>query len=113
MLDQVPDGPGKNSKWVASQMRVEPLGENLVVKRMAAEPITAGGIVLPAASQGLPQQGRVLSVGDGRRLPNGARAVPQVQEGDRILFNGVGQTEVLIDDEVIIVNENDVLAVVE
>ena len=94
-------------------MRVEPLGENLVVKRVVAEPITAGGLVLPTATQGLPQQGRVLSVGDGRRLPNGGRAVPQVQEGDRILFNGVGQAEVLIDDEVIIVSEDDVLAVVE
>ena len=94
-------------------MRVEPLGDNLVVKRIAAEPTSAGGILLPEAAQGLTQQGRVLSVGEGRRLPNGERVIPQVQEGDRILFYGNGKTEMLMDDEVIIVSEDDVLAVVE
>ena len=54
-----------------------------------------------------------MSVGEGRRLPNGERVSPQVQEGDRILSYGNGKTEVLMDDEVIIVCEDDVLAVVE
>ena len=55
-------------------MKIVPIGENVVVKRLEAEEITAGGIILPDAAKEKPRQGRVLSVGDGRLLPGGARA---------------------------------------
>ena len=55
-------------------MKLVPLGENVVVKRIEAEEKTAGGIVLPDAARDKPSEGRVLSVGDGRLLKDGARA---------------------------------------
>ena len=65
-------------------MKIVPLNANVVVKRLPAEETTAGGIVLPDGAQEKPRQGRVLSVGDGRRLPDGSHAEPQVGEGDRV-----------------------------
>ncbi len=95
-------------------MKVVPLGENVVVKRLDAEETTAGGIVLPDSAQERPQQGRVLSVGDGRLLGDGTRAEPQASEGDRVLFGAYAGTEVVVDgDELLIMSESDVLAIVE
>ena len=94
-------------------MKVVPLGEKVVVKRLAAEQTTAGGIVLPEMAKEKPQQGRVLSVGDGRLLPNGERAVQQVSEGDRVLFGSHAGTEVVVDgEELLIMSEVVILAVV-
>jgi chaperonin GroES len=94
-------------------MKVVPLGEKVVVKRLAAEQTTAGGIVLPEMAKEKPQQGRVLSVGDGRLLPNGERAVQQVSEGDRVLFGSFAGTEVVVDgEELLIMSEDEILAVV-
>ena len=59
-------------------MRIEPLGDKIVVKRMEAEETTAGGILLPEAAREKPQEGKVLSVGNGRMLPDGSRADFQV-----------------------------------
>ena len=59
-------------------MRIEPLGDKIVVKRMEAEETTAGGIVLPESAKEKPQQGRVLSVGEGFMLKDGNRAKPQL-----------------------------------
>lgn len=95
-------------------MRVEPLGDKVVVKRIEAEGTTAGGIVLPDSALERPQQGRVLSVGDGRRLPDGGRAAHQVSEGDRVLFARYAGTEVVVDnEELLIMSEDDILAVLE
>ena len=63
-------------------MKVVPLGEKVVVKRLESEETTTGGIVLPDTARERPQQGRVLSVGDGRLLGNGDRVGHQVSEGD-------------------------------
>jgi chaperonin GroES len=94
-------------------MKVVPLGEKVVVKRLAAEQTTAGGIVLPEMAKEKPQQGRVLSVGDGRLLSNGERAVQQVSEGDRVLFGSYAGTEVVVDgEELLIMSEDEILAVV-
>ena len=93
-------------------MRIEPLGEKIVVKRMDAEEKTAGGILLPDSAQEKPQQGRVLSVGPGKMLDDGSRAVFQVAEGDRVLFNSYAGTEIEVDgDMLLIMSESDVLAV--
>ncbi|NUQ60899.1 MAG: co-chaperone GroES [Pirellulales bacterium] len=94
-------------------MKLVPLGENVIVKRAEAEETSSGGIVLPEAARDKPQTGRVLSVGDGRRLPDGTRAPSQVNEGDRILFKSWSGTEVQIDGEkLLIMDEDEILAVV-
>jgi chaperonin GroES len=94
-------------------MKVVPVGANVVVKRVASEEKTAGGIVLPDAAQEKPRQGRVLSVGDGRLLPNGIRVRHQVSEGDRVLFSSYAGAEVEVNGEdLLIMNEDEILAVV-
>ncbi len=95
-------------------MRVEPLGEKVVIKRLESEETTAGGIVLPDSAQEKPQQGRVLSVGDGQLLADGTRAPHQVSEGDRVLFTNWAGTEIVVDDqELLIMSETDLLAVLD
>jgi len=94
-------------------MRLVPLGEKVVVRPIDPESRTAGGIVLPDTAREKSQQGRVLSVGDGRPLPDGTRAKPQVSEGDRILFERHAGTKVVVDsEELLILSERDILAVV-
>lgn len=93
-------------------MRIEPLGDKIVVKRTEAEEKTAGGIVLPDSAQEKPQQGKVLSVGHGKMLDDGSRAEFQVAEGDRVLFNSYAGTEIEVDGQMLLImNESDVLAV--
>jgi chaperonin GroES len=95
-------------------MRVVPIGEKIVVKRLDADSKTAGGIVLPDTAKEKPKQGRVLSVGDGKLLKDGRRAAPAVAEGDRVLFSSWAGSEVVVDgDELLIMNEEDILAILE
>ena len=95
-------------------MRVVPLGDKVVVKRLDAEEVTAGGIVLPDTAREQPQEGRVLSVGDGRLLADGSRAPHQIGEGDRVLFTSYAGTEVVVDDqELLIMGEGDILAALD
>ena len=93
-------------------MKIEPLGANVVVRRLPADEVTAGGIVLPDAAQEKPRQGRVLSIGDGRMLPDGTRVPHQVSEGDRVLFGSYAGSEVVVDsEELLIMNEDEILAI--
>lgn len=95
-------------------MKVVPLNDKIVVKRLEAEDKTAGGIVLPDTAKEKPKQGRVLSLGDGKLLESGKRASFQVKEGDRVLFTSYAGNEVNLDgDEYLIMTEDDILAVVE
>jgi chaperonin GroES len=95
-------------------MKVVPLGDKVVVKRLESEARTAGGIVLPDSAKEKPQQGRVLSVGDGRMLDDGTRYECQVQEGDRVLFTTWAGTEIKVDgEELLILKEEDILAVID
>jgi len=95
-------------------MKLVPLGDKVVIKRLEAEEKTLGGIVLPDSAKEKPLQGRVLSVGDGRLLPDGSRAEPQVCEGDRVLFNRYAGAEVVVnEEELLIMDESEILAVVE
>ena len=95
-------------------MKVVPLNDKIVVKRLEAEDKTAGGIVLPDAAKEKPKQGKVLSLGDGKLLDNGSRAPFQVKEGDRVLFTSYSGTEVNVNgEEYLIMTEEDILAVVE
>jgi chaperonin GroES len=93
-------------------MRIEPLGDKIVVKRMDAQEMTVGGIVLPDSAREKPQQGRVLAVGLGRMLPDGSRARPQVNEGDRVIFTSYAGSEIELNQEkLLIMSESDVLAI--
>jgi chaperonin GroES len=93
-------------------MRIEPLGDKLVVKRMDADEVTAGGILLPDSAREKPQQGKVLSVGNGHLLPDGSRAPFQVSEGDRVLFASYAGSEIEIDgNHLLIMSESEILAV--
>jgi len=95
-------------------MKVVPIGDKIVVKRLEAEAKTAGGIVLPDAAQEKPKQGRVLSVGDGKMLKDGRRVSHGVSEGDRVLFSHWAGSEVVVDgDELLIMSEDDILAILE
>jgi len=95
-------------------MKVVPLNDKLVVKRLEAEEKTAGGIVLPDTAKEKPKQGKVLSLGDGKMLENGSRAKFQVKEGDRVLFTSYAGNEVTVDgEEYLIMSEDDILAVIE
>ena len=95
-------------------MKVVPLGDKVVVKRLEAEKRTAGGIVLPDSAREKPQQGRILSVGDGRLMPDGKRAKCQVHEGDRVLFSAWSGSEIKVDgDELLIMKEEDILAIMD
>jgi chaperonin GroES len=95
-------------------MRLEPLGDKVIVKRLSAEEKTAGGIVLPDSAREKPQQGKILSVGDGAVSPNGTRVPPQVKEGDKIVFSNWSGQEVEVDGhELLIMSERDILAILD
>jgi len=94
-------------------MKIVPLNDKIIVKRMEAEEKTKGGIVLPDSAREKPRQGKVLSIGDGKLLPNGTRQPFVVKEGDKVLFSSWAGNEVRIDDdEFLIMTEDDLLAVV-
>ena len=95
-------------------MKIRPLNDKLLVKRLDAEEKTKGGIVLPDTAKEKPKEGKVISVGTGKLLENGERAKPQVSAGDRVLFNSYAGTEVKVEGvEHLILTEDDVLAIVE
>ncbi len=95
-------------------MKVVPLNDKIVVKRLEADDKTAGGILLPDAAKEKPRQGKVVSLGEGKRLENGKRAGFQVREGDRVLFTSYAGNEVTVGtEELLIMTEDDILAVVE
>ena len=95
-------------------MKIVPLGDKVVVKRLDAEGRTAGGIVLPDAAKEKPQQGKVLSVGEGRLMETGKHIPLDVHEGDRVVFTAWAGTPVKVDgDELLIMNESEILAILK
>lgn len=93
-------------------MKIVPLNDKIVVKRLEAEGKTAGGILLPDNAKEKPREGKVISVGTGKLLENGARAEFQVKAGDRVLFRSYGGTEVNVaGEELLLMTEDDLLAV--
>lgn len=97
-----------------AKINLRPLNDKIVVQRLEAEAKTKGGIVLPDAAKEKPKEGVVVAMGSGRLLESGERAGFQVSEKDRVLFSAYAGTEVKVDgEEYLIMNEDDVLAVVE
>ena len=93
--------------------KLTPIGDKILVKRLEAETKTKGGIVLPDSAKEKPKEGRVIALGEGR-LAKSQRVPFTVKKNDRILFTSYAGTEVKIDgEELIIMSEDDVLAIVE
>ena len=93
---------------------VRPLGDKVLIKRVEAESKTKSGIVLPDSAKEKPKRGKVLAVGDGKLLDNGERAKCQLKKGDEVIFASYAGTEVKVDgEELLIVGESEVLAVLE
>ena len=93
-------------------MKVVPLGDNVVIRRIEAPLRTSADIVLPDSIKASAQQGRILSVGDGRRMADGSRAVHLVREGDRVLFSNCAGIAVAVSgEELLIMGEDEILAI--
>ena len=95
-------------------MKVKPLQDRILIKRIQEEEKTKGGIIIPDAAKEKPQEGMVVAVGDGKVLESGQRVAPQVKAGDKILFGKYSGTEIKVDgEEHLILREDDILAIVE
>jgi len=95
-------------------MKMRPLHDRVIVKRMEGEEKTKGGIIIPDTAKEKPVEGKVIAVGSGKVLENGKKVPLQVKEGDRILFGKYSGTEVKIDGgEHLIMREDDIIAIVE
>ena len=99
---------------MAKSNTLRPLNDKIVVKRLEAEEMTKGGIVLPDTAKEKPREGKVVSVGGGKFLKDGTRAQFQVKKNDRIIFSSYAGTEIKMDgEELLIMSEDDVLAIFE
>jgi chaperonin GroES len=93
-------------------MKLRPLNDRLLVRRIEEKETARGGIIIPDTAKEKPMEGKVLAVGNGRLLENGTTLALDVKVGDRILFGKYSGTEIKIDGEdVLIVREDEVLAV--
>jgi len=98
----------------ATATKLKPLGDRLVVKPSAREEMTKSGIVLPDTVKERPQEGTILAVGPGRILDDGTREAIDVAVGQKILFQKYAGTEFKLDDEeLLILSQKDILAVIE
>jgi chaperonin GroES len=92
--------------------KMQPLADRLVVKPIAREEVTKGGIVLPDTAKEKPQEGEVLAVGPGRMTEDGKRVPMDLKVGDIVLYSKYGGTDIKIEgEELMILRESDVLAV--
>jgi chaperonin GroES len=95
-------------------MKFRPLGDRVVVRRVAEDQKTPGGIIIPETAQEKPQEGEIIAVGPGALDDNGKRVAPEVKPGDLILFGKWSGTEVKIDgEELLIMKESDIMGVIE
>ena len=93
-------------------MKIKPLNDRVIVKRVEEEQKTAGGIIIPDTAKEKPQEGEVVAVGPGKRDDDGKHIVLEVKEGDRILFGKYAGTEIKIDgEEHIFMREDDILGI--
>jgi chaperonin GroES len=95
-------------------MKVRPLHDRVIVKRVKEEEKTKGGIIIPDTAKEKPVEGKVTAVGAGKVLDDGKRVPPQVKAGDRVLFGKYAGTEIKIEgEEHLIMREDDIIAIVE
>jgi chaperonin GroES len=102
------------STVTATATQLKPLGDRIVVKPTPREEMTKSGIVLPDTAKERPQEGSILSVGPGRTLDDGKREPMEVSAGQKVLFQKYAGTEFKLDDEdLLILSQKDILAVLE
>jgi chaperonin GroES len=95
-------------------MKIRPLYDRVIVKRVAEETMTAGGIVLPGSAAEKPSQGEVLAVGSGKVMDNGQIRPMEVKVGDKVLFGKYSGNEVKVDgEEVIVMREEDIMGILD
>jgi chaperonin GroES len=95
-------------------MKIRPLNDRLLVKRLKEEEKTAGGIIIPDSAKEKPAEGEVVAVGPGKSNDKGERVALQVKKGDRVLFSKYGGTDVKLDGEdYLIMREDDILGIIE
>jgi chaperonin GroES len=95
-------------------MKVKPLHDRIIVKRLEEEEKSKGGIIIPDTAKEKPIEGKVIAVGDGKIKEDGTKIPMQIKKGDRVLFAKYGGTEIKIDgEEHLMMREDDVLAVIE
>ena len=95
-------------------MKIRPLHDRVIVKRIEEEKKSAGGIVIPDTAAEKPEQGEILAVGKGKKDDNGKLIPIDVKVGDRVLFGKYsGQTVKVKGDELLVIREEDVLGVIE
>jgi chaperonin GroES len=95
-------------------MKIRPLGDRILVKRIKEEEKTKGGIIIPDTAKEKPQEGKVVAVGKGKVTEDGKLLVPDVKAGDKILFGKYAGSEVKLEgEEHLILREDDILGVLE
>jgi chaperonin GroES len=95
-------------------MKIKPLQDRIIVKRIEEEEKTKGGIIIPDSAKEKPMEGEIVAAGPGKVLDNGTRVAPSVKAGDRVLFGKYAGTEVKIDGvEHLIMREDDILGIIE
>jgi len=95
-------------------MKIRPLGDRILVKRIKEEDKSKGGIIIPDNAKEKPQEGKIVAVGKGKTSETGHLVAPNVKAGDRILFGKYSGSEVTLDDEEhLIMREDDILGVFE
>jgi chaperonin GroES len=95
-------------------MKVRPLRDRIIVKRLEEEEKTKGGIIIPDTAKEKPIEGRVIAVGDGKVKEDGTKIPMEIKKGDRVLFAKYGGTEIKIDgEEHMMMREDDILAIIE
>ena len=95
-------------------MKIKPLHDKILVKRIDEENKTKGGIIIPDTAKERPMEGKVVAVGAGKMLKDGSKRPLAVKEGDRVLFAKYAGTELKVEgEEVLILSEEEVLGIVE
>jgi chaperonin GroES len=98
----------------ASTTKLRPLGDRVVIQPTPREDMTKSGIVLPDTAKEKPQEGKVIAAGPGRILDDGKREAMDIKKGDKVLYAKYAGTEFKIDgEELLIVSQKDILAIVE
>ena len=94
-------------------MKIKPLQDRILVKRLEEKEVKKGGIIIPDTAKEKPQEGEVIAVGNGKVLDNGTKLALDVKAGDKILFGKYSGTDIKIDgEEYLILREDEVLAVI-
>jgi len=95
-------------------MKIRPLHDRIIVKRIEEQEVKKGGIIIPDTAKEKPQEGKVIAVGTGKVNDEGKKIPPDVKAGDRILFGKYSGSEVKVEDEeYLILKEEDVLGIIE